>query len=161
MSNVAIKDTIKKHTVGSFAPGHHDLSHTHLTLFEKYWLGTRIVYRVSTAANLSKRFSLSAATIKNYAHVFIYGIMLHDKTGCSPTFDKISQESIKEVASKALSVNTPEYLSYLRKEAELSATRRGKSNQSQTADGTSGPPVFVVANDSIEKDAVSCARSRY
>ena len=132
--------------------------------------------------------------------------MLHDKTGCPPTFDKISQESIKEVTSKALSVNTPEYLSHLRKEAELSATRRGKSIQSQTnpsrttiwraemdlnvrtgvgddrrpdclksapspgngglvayfikyfllifADGTFGPLVFVVANDSKEKHAV-------
>ena len=68
MSNVAIKDTIKKHTVGPIAPGHHDLSHTHLTLFENYWLGSRIVYRVSTAANLRKRFSLSAATFKKYAY---------------------------------------------------------------------------------------------
>ena len=132
--------------------------------------------------------------------------MLHDKTGCPPTFDKISQESIEEVTSKALSVNTLEYLSHLRKEAELSATRRGKSIQSQTnpsrttiwraemdlnvrtgvgddrrpdclksapspgngglvayfikyfllifADGTFGPLVFVVANDSKEKHAV-------
>ena len=112
MSKVAIKDTIKKQTVGPFAPGHHDLFHTHLTLFEKYWLGSRIVYRVSTAA-MSKRFSLSAATFKNYAHAFKYGIMLHDKTGCPPTFDKISQESIKEVMSKALSVNTPVYLSHI------------------------------------------------
>ena len=133
MCDVAIKDTIKKHTVSPFAPGHHDLSHTHLTIIEKYWLRSRIVYRVSTAANLSKRFFLSAATFKKYALAFIYGIMLHDnKTGCPPTFDKISQESIKEVTSKALSVNTPEYLSHLRKEAELSATRRGKSIQSQT-----------------------------
>ena len=84
------------------------------------------------APNLSERFSLSAATFKKYAHAFKYGIMLHDMTGCPPTFDKISKESIKEVTSKALRVNTPEYLSHLRKEAELSVTRRGKSIQSQT-----------------------------
>ena len=64
-------------------------------------------------------------------HMLSNGIMLHDKTGCPPTLDKISQESIKVFTSKALSVNTPEYLSHLKNEAVLSSTRRGKSFQSQ------------------------------
>ena len=132
MSNITTKEAIKKHTVGPFAPGYHNLSQSHLSLFDKYWLGSRIVYQVSTAANLSKRFSLSEATFKKYAHAFKYGIMLHDKNGCPPTFDKVSQDSIKDITSRALSINAPEYLSHLRKEAELTATRRNKPIQAHT-----------------------------
>jgi hypothetical protein len=36
-----------------------------LTLFEKFWLGSRIVFDVSTAANLSNRFKLGERCMRN------------------------------------------------------------------------------------------------
>ena len=78
---------------------------------------------------MSKRFSLSIATFKKYAYAFEYGTMLHDKIGYPPTFDKISQGSIKEVTSIALRINNPEYLSHLRKKTSYQPRDGEKSTQ--------------------------------
>ena len=65
-----IRKSIKKDTPCPFGYGHHDLRGCNLTLFQKYWLGSRIVFKVSCASNLEKRFKLCQRTLVKYATSF-------------------------------------------------------------------------------------------
>ena len=49
MDAIQVKQAIRKDAPCPFDPGHHDLSKVRLTLSEKYWLGSRIVFNRSNA----------------------------------------------------------------------------------------------------------------
>ena len=53
------RKSIKKDTPCPFGYGHHDLRGCNLTLFQKYWLGSRIVFKVLVQA--------TSKSVSNYA----------------------------------------------------------------------------------------------
>ena len=106
-----VKQAIRNDTPCPFGPRHHDLSKVRLTFSEKYWLDRTIIFNCSTAAKLSKRFSLTDKTLGKYATAFRDGTILNSKGGRSPTFNNISCKSIRVEKLK-------------NKEAELTASRR-------------------------------------
>ena len=106
MDAIQVKQAIRKDTPCPFG---HDLSKVRLTLFEKYWLGSRIVFNRSTAAKLSKRFSLTYKTFRKFAKACRDGTMLNSKDGRPRTFDDVSCKSIRDVAVKELKLDTPDF----------------------------------------------------
>ena len=89
--------------------------------------GSKIVFNRSTAAILSKRFSLTDRTFRKFATAFRDGTMLNSEGGRPPTFDDISCKSIREGSAKELKLDTPDFLKLMKKEAGLTPSRRGKS----------------------------------
>ena len=81
MDAIQVKQAIRKETPCPYSPGHHDLSTVQLTLSEKYWLGSRIVFSRSTAAKRSKRFSLTDRTFRKIEKAFRDGTMLNSEGG--------------------------------------------------------------------------------
>jgi hypothetical protein len=128
-----VKKSLKTFTPCPWGSGHHDLRGQKLTLFEKFWLGSRIVFDVSTAANLSNRFILGERCMRKYAKAFLNGTILHECDGRPNTFDCISAQVLISKTDKKLKLETPEFTKLLNEEAQATAQRHGKQYYDITA----------------------------
>ena len=97
------------------------------------WLWLKSTELFSTAAKLCKRFSLTDKTFRKFAKAFRDGTILNSKGVRPPTFDDISCKSITDVSVQELKLDIPDFLKLINKEAELTASRRGKSTYQFTA----------------------------
>jgi hypothetical protein len=105
MDALEVNKSIKKDTPCPWGTGHHDLSSVDLNLNQKYWLGSRRIFDVSTTRNLCKRFNIQAKRIQNNANAFKKGIILHNGGGRPSTFDKVSVKNLKDATKHSLKPN--------------------------------------------------------
>ena len=94
-----------------------------------YWLGSRIVFRVSTAHLLEKHFKLCQRTFVKYATSFNNLIILKHGSGCPTSFDYTSEMVIDESLSGPSNMMTASCGKLLSKDAELTASRRKIAQQ--------------------------------
>ena len=118
-------ETMKKDTPCPWGCGKTNMKGETLTIREKYWLGSRVVFGVCTTKRLHARFGIPLRTLQKFAQHFREGLPLHERAGAPATFDTMSCSAIQAKLSDPDYVMTaPEYRKVLVEEAVLTADRR-------------------------------------
>ena len=78
-------------------------------MFQKYWFGSRIAFKVSSANMLENRFKLCQRTLVKYANSFKNSIFLKPGCGRPTSFDDKSKMAIVEALSGPINMKTESY----------------------------------------------------
>jgi hypothetical protein len=122
---------IKQGTICPWGKGHCDLRGKQLSLHEKYWLGSRLHFKINNCKELIKKYKLSERTLYKYSSSFRNEGILHNGDGRPVTFDEESCNSIKRLLSSGeYKTTTPDYRCMMLQEGELTAKKRKISTTS-------------------------------
>jgi hypothetical protein len=114
--------------------GRTDLRGVTLTMSDKYWIGSRMHFKLLKNRELQKRFKLSERTIAKYSSAFRDKKVLYDYCGRPDQFDEESSEAIVEALSDPYyKLTTPTYRKIIEKESNLTADRRNIPKTSRHA----------------------------
>ena len=98
-------------------------------MFQKYWLGSGIVFKVSSVNKLEKRFKLCQIILVKYETSFKISIILKPDRGRPTSFDDWSNMAIDEALSGPINMTTANYGMLLDRGAKLTASRRNVAQQ--------------------------------